>query len=308
MFRHANSAEHKYLAINAADGLVSALYAWGTYGLQYGTSPFTMDQTFHHVAFVRRPDVSWSLHLDGNIIATGTNCSSIGCTTIETATSTVLQGVLLASGTTPVGHGDIRAARWSSVARYAPTGTFVPEVVWTPDAGTAMLVQLEEGAGNTVFDSGPAAQIGTISGNVQWVNVSPFPCAPGTGATLCGPASLTLPAGMTWLLDSPANSAPLFVFTDAAQGSLPLGPGGVWGTTQVALSPLLIALADPTNTFGFAPGLPATNAQGDWSLNLSIPLIPGLSGTTWYTEAYVMSFAAPNGFFFQSNLLTTTLN
>ena len=51
-----------------------------------------------------------------------------------------------------------------------------------------------------------------------------------------------------------------------------------------------------------------TNAQGDWSLNLSIPLIPGLSGTTWYTEAYVMSFAAPNGFFFQSNLLTTTLN
>ncbi len=181
-------------------------------------------------------------------------------------------------------------------------------MVWTPDAGTALLLQLEEGSGNTVFDSGPAAQIGTISGNVQWVNVSPFPCTPGTGATLCGPSSLTLPTGMTWSLDSPAINAPLFVFADTALAAHPIGPGGIWGTTQVGFTPLLIALADPTSTFGFAPGLPATNAQGDWFLNLTIPLIPGLTGITWHTEAYVMSFAAPNGFFFQSNLLSTTLN
>lgn len=133
------------------------------------------------------------------------------------------------------------------------------------------------------------------------------PCTPGSGATLCTPVTLTMPGSATLILFSAAPMAPIFVFGDTAVANHPLGPNGIWGTSQIAFSSNLVAFADPTNTFGSSAGAPWTSASGDWMLNLEVPYLPFLSGATLHVEAYVMSFMAPNMFFWQSNLASTTL-
>ncbi len=133
------------------------------------------------------------------------------------------------------------------------------------------------------------------------------PCTPGSGATLCTPATLLMPGFATLILFSAAPMAPIFVFGDTVVANHPLGPNGIWGTSQIAFSSNLVAFADPTNTFGSSAGAPWTSASGEWMLNLEVPYLPFLSGLTLHMEAYVMSFMAPNMFFWQSNLASTTL-
>ena len=53
---------------------------------------------------------------------------------------------------------------------------------------------------------------------------------------------------------------------------------------------------------------PYTDANGNWSLTLTIPNNPALVGATFYGEAFVQDFSLlPNGLFHQSNVLTVTI-
>ena len=69
-------------------------------------------------------------------------------------------------------------------------------------------------------------------------------------------------------------------------------------------------LADPTGSFGPSLSTPSTDSSGSWGLGLVLPNDPALAGLTVYFEAYVIDgapVASPSGLFWQSNLLTVTI-
>lgn len=107
---------------------------------------------------------------------------------------------------------------------------------------------------------------------------------------------------MAVLTTSP--SAPILVLLDVAAGSVSLG---ALGSTQIALTPFVLPLADPTGFFGASWTHPFTDASGTWALTAAIPTVPDLVGSSFFIEAYVADFGAPNGYFRQSNLLTMTV-
>ena len=122
-------------------------------------------------------------------------------------------------------------------------------------------------------------------------------------------AAALIPAGSVLDLTvfSSAPIAPIFVLADTQTASIPLvGPGNVLlGTSHLAFSPSFVAITDPSGALGGGFTYPYTNIFGAW--NLQIPLPPTVSGVTFFTEAYVVSPAAPNGVLYQSNLISLTI-
>jgi len=86
--------------------------------------------------------------------------------------------------------------------------------------------------------------------------------------------------------------------------------GGVDYFVHLALGVNTIPLADPSGTFGASLTNPATDANGHWSWTIPIPNDPILQGLTYYGEAFVFGSGLPlppNGIFWQSNLLTVSI-
>ena len=132
--------------------------------------------------------------------------------------------------------------------------------------------------------------------------VCPSPSPPGACLSVSG--NVIGGNAVTWL-QSPAANAPCYVLADTQTGAVSLG---AYGATQIALSPNVVPLADATNTFGTSLTTPFTNSVGDWSFTASIPNDPQIVGWTFYVEAFVVEpLAPPNGLFWQSNLLTVTI-
>ena len=166
--RYQGSAEHKELAVGS-DGRIYWLYAgspWAHHGACRETGPgvFPFDGQFHHVALVRNPGGAAQVYLDGVLVAStaGGTCCWLTCNVIEAPAPTKV----LCSGD---GAGwEVRGIRLSDVVRYS--GAFVPSATWVADSDDALHLPLEEGAGATVVDAGPAGQLGTISGTYSWVS------------------------------------------------------------------------------------------------------------------------------------------
>ena len=139
---------------------------------------------------------------------------------------------------------------------------------------------------------------GTLAGDAHFVH-APTPTVCGSAAAcFFGTSLVSLGSPLSLQVVAPVSIAPILVFVDVLPGSVSLGP---WGSTQLAFTPLVVALADPTGTFGPSLTHPYTSLAGSWSLTLTAPVDPAWSGLTLYGEAYVMDFFAPNGFFHQTN-------
>ena len=114
--------------------------------------------------------------------------------------------------------------------------------------------------------------------------------------------------GQIWHLEvrSGVPNAPLFVMADVATGSTPLAPGLI---SQLAFSPFLTAVTAPAwSPWGQGFGIPQTDANGDWALDIPIPVdFPALPLGIWL-EAFVLDGVAPNGLAWQSNVLPVTFS
>ncbi|MCY3003113.1 MAG: hypothetical protein NTV21_15025 [Planctomycetota bacterium] len=187
--RYADSAEHKVLTV-FPNGSVDYLYAgspWTQNGFATAPNVFPMDGQWHHVAFVRRADATWSLHVDGSqILSMGPGfCWGGNCGIIGTSTTTRIHS-----------NGDsweLDEVRVSNVERYSAT-PFAPALRHTTDSSTVMLLHFDEGAGAVVHDDGIALQVGQTTGNCTWAsNVAycstPIAyCTAGTTTNGCTPS------------------------------------------------------------------------------------------------------------------------
>ncbi len=156
--RYKGGQEHKGLTV-LADGAVNVIYAGSPWSGQL-TAPgaVPIDDSWHHVAFVRSLDGTYSTFVDGVVeLAGGPGPCWLTCNIINSDPSTKMYGA----------SWDVRSVRVSSVPRYS--SAFVPADAWDTDAETVLLLDLEEGAGNVVSDSGPAGQVGTLTGGFEWV-------------------------------------------------------------------------------------------------------------------------------------------
>jgi hypothetical protein len=247
--RYQGGAEHKELILRD-DGRIAWLYAgqpWAHNGSCRETAPgvFPMDNSWHHVAFVRQGNNTWQIYLDGQNVHGGgpSGCCWLTCSTINASCPSWISGA---------DNVQMRAFRVSSVARYS--SNFAPQDTWLSDGDTAMLIPLEEGAGATVFDHGPAAQTGGISGEYEWVALGPdcdtqnycvgAPNSIGTGA---GIASFGAPVltdnywGLS-VADACPNTPGLF-FYGPESAQIPYGDGFLCvggGATQIyRLAPVI---------------------------------------------------------------------
>jgi len=171
------------------------------------------------------------------------------------------------------------------------------------------MVTVAGGTRSSLFPTTSGAYAGTYAGGSWDGFVSRFD--PALGPPTC-PAGACLdmvgvPAvgnSVAVWLQSPAVGAPCYVLADTQTGAVPLG---TYGFTQIALTPNVVPLADPSGTFGASLTFPYTDATGFWTLSVALPNDPGLVGLTLHVEAYVADPAASNGLFWQSNLLTATV-
>ena len=229
--RYAGSAEHKELFVTS-DLRIRWLYAghpWAHSGPCRETAPGTFpdDGQWHHVAFVEHPDRSWEVYLDGLPIQSGdtTGCCWLTCDVINASTETRILGM---PGL------QFRSLRISEVDRYF--GPFTPDEYWVSDADTAMLLPFEEGAGTTVFDLGPAMQLGLVNGPHTWIDLTAecssenycvgAPNSSGPGATLTSSGSTSVSQNSLTLVATGAapHSPGLFVYSSSA-AEVPFGDG-----------------------------------------------------------------------------------
>ena len=132
---------------------------------------------------------------------------------------------------------------------------------------------------------------------------------PPVGACLSIATSATIGNPLTVSLQSPAANAPCYVFAHTQTANLLLGTiGSTTYYSHLALGPSVLSLADPTNTYGPSLTNPVTDANGDWSITLTVPNNPSLQGVTYYSEGFVQDPSLlPTGLFWQTNLLTVTI-
>ncbi|NRA97722.1 MAG: VCBS repeat-containing protein, partial [Planctomycetes bacterium] len=188
-------------------------------------------------------------------------------------------------------------------------GSFGSQQVITTAADYAASVYATDLDGDGAADVLSASQ---KDSKIAWYeNQLLSPCPSGACLDLTGNAAIGNFA--TLWLQSPSPSALCYVLADAA---LFPDPAGFWvgsfGSTNyyvhLALGPEVIPLADPYNTFGTSLTNAMTDANGNWSIPLSVPNNPALQGLTLYSEAFVQdSGLLPNGLFHQSNVLTVTI-
>ena len=290
--RYQGSAEHKELIIGT-DGRLKWLYAgqpWAHHGSCRETGPgvFPADGEWHHYAFSRHADHTWEVYIDGEVVHSGgpSGCCWLTCNIINAQAPTWILG---ASGM------QLRAFRFSDVDRYH--GSFEPQAQWTNDAGTAMLLPFEEGAGEVIFDHGPAAQVGAISGGFTWIDLTAecvaenfctgAPNSAGPGATMSMLGSSSVSANDLTLVATGAavDSSGLFVY-GSVPAEEPFGDGlrcvGTSPTGVFRLSPTLFTDQNGTATriVDLSSGAPAAgNGQ----------ITPG---STWYFQFWYRDLAA----------------
>ena len=137
------------------------------------------DGTWHHIAGVWESEVSIRVYLDGKLLAA-----------LPVAQGTLAKASLplrIGGDELPSRYfyGRMAGVRLSSSARY--TTAFVPATTLAADAATLDSWDFSEGEGETVHDSAPAAQHGTILG-ASWVLDGPSPacCAAECEGKECG--------------------------------------------------------------------------------------------------------------------------
>ncbi len=171
--RYQPSAEHKMISIYA-DGEIEYVYAGSPWSVPHAPpGSFPVDGHWHHVAFVRHPNATWQLFIDGHSILNAGPAAGFGqgcwltCDVINATPPTVFE-------TTPDAAGwSIDEWRMSSTDRYQ--ADFVPQRYWVTDGATALLVGFDEGGGTTVHDSGPHQQVGALTGGFTWMDAPPHP-------------------------------------------------------------------------------------------------------------------------------------
>ena len=186
-------------------------------------------------------------------------------------------------------------------------GSFGPQQVITNSADGAVSVYATDLDGDGDNDVLSASM---LDDRVAWYEngaVATPPCPIGACLDLIGAASIG--NSLSLLLQSPAANAPCYVLASSQSANFPLGTvGATTYYSHLALGPGVLALADPSGIFGQSLTNPVTDAGGDWSLTLSVPADPALSGLTFYGEAWVEDGSLlPNGLFWQSNLLALTI-
>jgi hypothetical protein len=198
------------------------------------------------------------------------------------------------------------------VGAYLPVQSLYPTMVAALTAITAI-----EGSSHplAIRNDGTAWTWGTdlvgstiaVPSSTEW---SPHIVAgligPPFGAYINAAASFTAGSTFDLTVFSSAPVAPLFVFADTATASIPIDIGGqILGTFHLAFSPSFIAITDPIGTFGGGFTYPYTNLFGTWNLQATVPA--PAAGLTFYCESFVLSPAAANGLFYQSNLISITI-
>jgi len=266
------------------------------------------DGLWHHVAFVRyaTAGAQRAIYVDGQpapLVPSPFHCE--GSTAYCHLQTSYLPTVF--KGTTGGAGWELRAARRSTVERYAYNNSFTPAESWATDASTTMLLPLAVGVGPITYGGSIYAQNGSLTGQTEWVPIFP-PCPAGICLDLTQGATIGEPLQVRLQTNSPDSAT--FVFADPFLGSTPLGPQGIWGNTQLAFSSALFSLSDVTNTFNPGFTVPYTNSEGHWFFGTLVPNWPALVGITLHLEAYVIDVfppLPPNGFFWQSNVLSLTI-
>ena len=186
-------------------------------------------------------------------------------------------------------------------------GTFGPQQIISISADGAVSTYAADLDGDGDNDVLSAS---LLDDRVAWYEngaVATPPCPIGACLDLIGSASIG--NSLSLLLQSPSANAPCYVLADTQTATIPLGTvGATTYYSHLALSPALLPLADPAGIFGQSLTNPVTDASGSWAVTLSVPADPALSGMTFYGEAWVEDGSLlPTGLFWQSNLLTLTI-
>jgi len=145
----------------------------------------------------------------------------------------------------------------------------------------------------------------TIAWYEDLMGIPAPPCPSGSCLDLIGTATISNTPSL--LLQTPATNSPCYVFADTQTGAVPLG---TLGFSQIAFTPNLVAVATPSPAFGGSLAFPYTDANGEWAFAFPIPNDPTLIGFSVHLESYVFDVfppLPPNGLFWQSNLLSLTI-
>lgn len=292
--RYAASAEHKGISVRA-DGSIEYLYA-GSPWTQYswtGPGTFPMDGLFHHIAFTRRANQTYALHVDGiSVLAAGPGPCWLTCNVIETTT----QSRMVSDPATSRGWL-VDGLRVSRVARYA--SNFQPQRVMTPDAETVLLFNFREGQGSTTQDESPVQQTGSLSATgLTWVStgspgsfVAGQPGCAGSNSLVpsLAPAQGSLPTvGRTFSMTvTGASNNPLDAAAFGLVGFTTNGPRN------------LDPLGMPTCVFQFIPDPEVVTGLirgGSAVLPLAIPNYTGLLNVQFYVQGVCQDrLANPTG-------------
>ncbi len=300
------SAEHKLLSVES-DGRVNYLYAgspWHQLPRQDLRTPpgtFPKDGQFHHLAFVRRSNATWSVYLDGSRIVNmgpGTALWAgcwLTCAVIETSSLSTVAGDPNARG------WSMRNLRVSNNERYSGA-SFTPSEAWSPDANSVMLLNFSEGSGATTRDAGPAQQVGTISGAVTWLS-SPTPtptatfttygtgCQHSTGTPQLSTAPASAPRlGQTLQLrlsNLPANSSQLPFGFFATRNESAIGLPLPFSMARYGMNSDCLQYVDPDSGLVFT----LLNNAGTANWDLGIPNDPALLQLSVFFQGMVIDWA-----------------
>lgn len=307
--RYADSAEHKALGIDP-NGSIDYLYAgspWRQSGYQVPGTTITPDGAWHHVAFVRRINGSWSVYADGVQVVNGGPGTGLGndcwltCSPINAVTTTVL-----GSPSPNKEAWDIDELRVSDSERYH--SGFVPPRRFDNDNRTMMLLHFDEGSGVSIQDSSAFQQLGGfvgLSGAPSWTwvsgNSSGTPsftsfapgCNSATGTPTLSPHNGTLPRLGTTFEMRFSNLPNGYVF-------VPLGFLGFSNTHSLGV-PLPVSLSlyggppqclqhiDLTDAYYY----PLANLGGSTEWHVPLPNTPFLDGASVFVQGIVFDWSLP---------------
>jgi hypothetical protein len=292
--RYADSAEHKALAVKA-DGSIYYMYAGSPWSHNLGTGPglFPMDGLFHHIAFTRRADQTYSLHVDGiSVLAAGPGPCWLTCNVIETTT----QSRMISDPATSRGWL-VDGLRVSRVARYS--SNFSPQRVMSSDAQTVLLFNFREGQGATTQDESPVQQTGSLSAaGLTWVSIG----SPGSfvvGQLGCAGSNGQIPSLLPALGSLPTVGRTFsMTVTGASNNPLDAAAFGLVGFTTNGPRNLA-SLGMPGCVFQFIPDPEVVTGLirgGGAVLPLAIPNYPGLLNVQFYVQGVCQDrLANPTG-------------
>jgi hypothetical protein len=307
--RYADGAEHKGLGMSR-DGRISYQYAGSPWyqGVTPGPSGvFSFDNQWHHLAFVRRAAGTWSTYYDGNAVVhagPGTGLFSgcwVTCGIINANTDTSI-------GTLGYGTGyELRGMRVSNVERY--TSNFTPSATFVPDAGTVMLLDFAEGAGNQIHDRSSNQQVGVLEGTVTWIPGADAASIQTLGTGCAGSLGVPVLSGVNASVPRLGQAVSLRVdHVPSARGAALMA--NLTGVSMGVALPVDLASYGLPGCQLYAFGLsgPFTAEVGNvvnWSM--SIPNVAALSGFAFDVQALIFDVASSQAGLALSNGLRLTL-